>query len=186
MDKKKTICFAYFGDGKFIGWYSDTFGTVTKNSPKLYGYSSERLETIKNNLNYSLSKLKAKSELAQKTGLAGLAILDAGINSNREDLSQYTNVELRVVECPHYDGPNPDFDKVAYNKLVDERKEKMAKEGIYDIVAPSKARTDAIDEFNTRNPWPKCDNWIYADYSLVKKWALNEPTEFLGVLISDK
>lgn len=186
MDKKKTICFAYFGDGKFIGWYSDTFGTVTKNSPKLYGYSSERLETIKNNLNYSLSKLKSKSELAQKTGLGILSILDAGINSNREDLSQYKNIELRVVECPYYDGPNPEFDKTVYTKMLDERKKQMTEEGIFDIVAPSKARTDAIDEFNQRNPTPKCNNWIYANYTLVKEWALNEPTEFLGVLISDK
>lgn len=186
MENKKAICFAYFCDGKFIGWYSDTFGTVTENRPKIYRYSIEMLETIKNNLNYSLSKIKAKSELAQKTGVAGLAILDAGINSNREDLSQYTHIELRVVECPYYDGPNPDFDKVAYNKLLDERKQKMTEEGIFDIVAPSKARTDAIDEFNQRNPTPKCDNWIYSDYGLVKEWALNEPTEFLGVLISDK
>ena len=55
MENKKAICFAYFCDGKFIGWYSDTFGTVTENRPKIYRYSSEMLETIKNNLNYSLS-----------------------------------------------------------------------------------------------------------------------------------
>ena len=32
------------------------------------------------------------------------------------------------------------------------------------------------------SPRPKCDNWIYADYSKVKEWAKNEPTEFIGTI----
>ena len=36
---RKTVCFEYFADGNFLGWYSDSFGTITKNQPKLYGYT---------------------------------------------------------------------------------------------------------------------------------------------------
>ena len=40
---RKSICFAYFADGKFIGWYGGTFGPVSKipNEP------TEFLGTIK-------------------------------------------------------------------------------------------------------------------------------------------
>lgn len=180
----KSMCFAYFGDNKFIGWYSDTFGTVTKNNPKVYQYSESQVEIVKKNFQYNVSKFREKSELAVKTGDSRLSLLDNGINSTRKGLSDYETLELRVIECPHYEGENPNFDEEAWNLKLAERKQKMTEEGIFEIPAPSIERSKAVKDFDTRNPYPKCDNWIYCDYKKVMEWALNEPTEFLQLLNS--
>lgn len=153
---RKTICFARFTNGKFIGWYSDTFGSITPNSPKLYGYTESQVKTITSNFNYMLNKFPTTEE-----------------------------EELRIVECPEYDGENPEFDEAAHEALAAAYKQKMTDAGIFDIPAPSVARIEAIKAFEGRNPRPVANNWIYADYSKVKEWAKNEPIEFLETIKFD-
>jgi hypothetical protein len=182
MEKRKTICFAYFADDKFIGWYSDTFGSITPMSPKLYPDSQEMIDRIFSNFASKMKKINETSFDEAKEKVKGLQALSLAVFSG-EELLKGSNATLRVVECPIYDGPNPDFDKEAYDALLDERKAKMQEAGIFDIPAPSSARSKAIDEFNEKNPRPACDNWIYADYSKVKEWASQEPTEFLNLSV---
>lgn len=184
MEKKRqTVCFAYYGDGKFIGWYADSFGSIRDNSPKLYGYSESQVNIIATNLKYKLSKLKQESDFAKSD--SRLKILDNSLDEDKRNLSQYKVVELRIVECPIYDGPNPDFDAEAYQLLVDARHEAMTKAGIFDIPAPSIARIEAIKEFDKTYNMPERNSWIYADYKAVQEWALTEPKEFLGTLVNE-
>jgi len=178
---KKSICFAYYANGEFLGWYGDTFGSITE-TPKIYSSFEKMKDTITKNLSHKMKKInessfeEAKNKADNIVSAIGLAVFQ-----NEEDL-RGKNVELRVIECPEYDGPNPNFDKLAYEKKVEDYQEKMKKEGIFDIPAPSQERLKAIDTFEALNPRPKCDNWIYADYSKVREWAKNEPTEFIAVI----
>ena len=175
-----TVCFAYYADGKFIGWYGGTFGGLS-NCPKLYTFTDSQCATIKGNLTHKLNKVNSSSFNEEKEEKKGLAALSLAVFDG-EELLRGKEVELRVVECPEYDGENPNFDELAYTKALDARKELMKSEGIFDIPAPSMDRFNAIKEFDKRHPKPKCDNWIYADYNKVKEWAKNEPTEFLHII----
>lgn len=176
--REKSICFAYFGDGKFLGWYADSFGSIRPQSPKIYRYSSEQLETIGHNFTNKISELNEKSTIAKND--SGLSLIDNGLNEDKDILLQYKNIELRIVECPEYDGPNPDFNEDAWEKLMAERDKQMKEAGIFDIPGPSLERFEAVEKFNEENPKPKCNNWIYADYKKIKEWASKEPTEFIG------
>lgn len=165
-DNHKTICFAYFGDGAFIGWYSDSFGTLTSNQPKLYSYSKNQIAVVKGNFIYILSKIKKHDDLSENKESSN--VIDDILSVNRKDLSKYKDVELRIVECPYYDGVNPDFDEEKYNEWV----------------------TECKAENNGKVIYSKCpkelDSWIYADYSKVKEWANTEPTNFIEVVTSTK
>jgi hypothetical protein len=189
MESRKTICFAYFADNKFIGWYSDTFGTITKNSPKLYGNSEEQLETISKNFRHKVQKAKGLIEDDLRSFAAKIIEPlnpEAGaiMKESKSPLAEYDYVELRVVECPIYDGPNPDFDKEAYKKLTDEREERWKKfEKDKNLSSGfSFKRMEAAEEFEKTDPRPYRNSWIYADYAKVKEWANNEPTEFLETI----
>lgn len=154
---RKAVCCAYFGDGKFLGWYADSCGSIRSKGPKIYGYSPEQMATITENFRYKVNKLDKKSDLGSI--VPGLTLLDRSWDNDSKILSQYQTVELRVVECPEYDGPNPDFDKVRHENWT-----------AYD-----------------RKPFyePCNPNWIYADYTKVNEWAEQEPTEFLEVITKE-
>ena len=181
MDTTKltgTICFAYFANGNFLGWYADSFGSISETSPKLYGNDEKTIQIVSDNFRSKIAKIReTKFSDAKESATTFGEKLSLLIYSGSERID-VENVELRVVACPEYDGKNPNFDKQAYELLLEQRKQKMTQEGIYDIPAPSLERTNAVIAFNELNPMPKCDNWIYADYEKVKEWAANEPTEF--------
>lgn len=160
----KTICFAYFGDGVFIGWYSDSFGTITSNRPKLYTYSTNQIATVKGNFIYGLSKIKKRDDLSAKKESDN--VVDAILDINRKDLSQYTNIELRIVECPYYDGVNPNYDEEKYKEWKEDYKAKNNGNIRY---------ADCPKEL---------ESWIYADGTKVREWAEKEPTEFIEVVTS--
>lgn len=185
----KNICFAYFADNKFIGWYSDSFGTITENSPKIYTNTDSQIDTITANFKYKLSKLKEESNLAKNPILQELSPLDNSLNKDKKFLSQYKEVELRVVDCPFYDGVNPDFDKEAYVKKVNEQtdllKAFLLENGIEWNDGPSLKRINLVEEFHKTHPRIKSNNWIYADYKEVNEWAKTEPTQFLKIIKHD-
>lgn len=161
--KRKTVCFAYFGDGKFLGWYADTCGSVRKNSPKLYGYTEDQVETIKNNFRNNLSDLNEKSDLGNF--VHGLSLMDKSLNEDKEELSKYSSVELRVVECPYYDGPNPNYDDAKYVAWVENE------------------RSEKGNDFKFADCPTELNHWLYCDYAKVKEWASVEPTEFLETIL---
>lgn len=171
-----TIGFAYFVDGKFVGWWGDTFGSITR-SPKLYTSSEKQFETIQKNFTTKMEKINRTSFDAEKDNVTGLAAISLAVFAG-EDTLRGKSVELRVVECPIYQGPNPDFDKDEYRRLTDERRKQMETDGVFNIPAPSIERSEAVAKY----PEIPCNNWIYADYNKVNEWAANEPTEFVKVL----
>lgn len=178
--KNKSIAFAYYADNKFIGWYADSFGSI-RDCPKLYSNLEKMRPIITKNISYKLKKINESSFNEAKEKVTGLGAALGLASFDSEELLRGKNVELRAVECPEYDGPNPNFDRESYQAIVAEQKAKMIEEGIYDIPA-SKERTDRVDEFRTRFPSPKCDNWTYCDYAKVKEWAKTEPSEFIEVI----
>lgn len=182
MDKK-SFCFAYFADGKFIGWYADTSGSVRKNSPKLYSDLERMRPVIQKNLSHKLKAINTTSfEEAKNSGeYKGLRAF-ALLKFDSEELLRGKDIELRVVECPEYDGPNPDFDKDAHEKLMDEWRQRFEESGVKDIPGPSLHRSVAVDEYMKKDPMPRPNNWKYCDYQKVKAWAENEPTEFVEVI----
>ena len=186
MTTRKSVCYAYYGDGKFLGWYADSFGSVRPTSPKVYGDSDEQKAIITKNFRYKLSKLDKKSDWDLHNPV-GSALLNTGLDKDSELLSKYSEVELRVVECPHYDGPNPDFDKTEAKRIRAIRWDAFVKAGIDDIPA-GRERSKRVKEFDESYDGPTYDvpNWIYVDYSKVKEWASKEPTTFLDVVKNEK
>lgn len=183
MKKRNPICFAYFADGKFIGWYGGTFGPVS-TCPKIYSDSDEQLAVITKNFNNkikSINETTAKDFLEKNDNIGGAI---SALKFSSEDLLRGKEVELRIVKCPYYDGPNPEFDEVEFKRLNEARRACMTAEGIMDIPAPSVERSKAVKLFKeTHTEFEYAVNhWIYADYEKVKVWASEEPTEFLKTI----
>ena len=99
-DGTKSVCFAYFGDGKFLGWYADSFGSVRKNQPKVYTNSEKQIEIITKNFRYKISELKHDSNLGDRN--PALSIIDNSLKGDSKLLYPKKHVELRIVECPKY------------------------------------------------------------------------------------
>lgn len=179
----KSICFAYYANGKFIGWYGDRFGSICK-TPKLYSNFEKAREVIVKNFSYKMKKINETSFEEEKDKTTNIvSAIGLAIFSGEEQLKlKGKEIELRIVECPIYDGPNPIFDEVEYEKSRHEYTNRMKAEGIFNIPATSIERTKAIKEFEQKNPRPECNDWIYADFHEVKKWAANEPTEFIEII----
>jgi len=188
--ENKSICFAYFGDNQFLGWYADSFGSI-RLSPKLYSNTEHQKGVITKNFRYKVEKalkdekLNSEKLISKHNEYAG-ALLGVGLRDDEATLSKYEDVELRVVECPEYSGPNPDFDKDAWDIERAKRREIFNKEEKeYNIPdGYSKERCEFVNEFDARHPElnKRPDNWIYCDYKKVTEWASNEPTEFLETI----
>jgi hypothetical protein len=127
-----------------------------------------------------MKKIGNSSFAEEKEKVNNLGDTISLLEYDSESLLRGKDVELRIVECPEYDGINPDFDEDKYNRLQAAQREAMKKEGIFDIPAPSKERSEAVDNFYKKNPPIKANNWIYADYNKVKEWAKDEPKTFIG------
>lgn len=56
--RERCICFAYFTDDQFIGWYGDSMGSVVKNSPKIYPDTEKQKEVIRTNFTSKIKKIK--------------------------------------------------------------------------------------------------------------------------------
>lgn len=182
--EKHSYAFAYFADGQFIGWYADSFGSVRK-APKLYTDLERMIPVLTSNLTHKMSKINSTSFDEEKDKVVGLQALSLATFDSEEQL-RGRQIELRAVICPVYDGPNPDFNEESYQDAVHVRSEKLKRflteNGVDPQSGASSERTKLVDLFNHENPNIQCDNWIYADFSKVKEWALNEPTEFVAVL----
>lgn len=175
----KSICFAYYADGKWIGWYGGTFGGVSQ-SPKVYSDLERMRPIIQKNLTNKLRKINEASFAEQKEKVSGLAALSLLVFDS-EELLRGKDVELRVVECPEYDGPNPNFDAEAYDVAMAEDKVRFEASEANKIPFGVE-RLNAVKKYREEHPYPECNNWIYADYAKVKEWAKNEPTEFIETI----
>jgi len=179
---KKSVCFAYYANGEWIGWYGGTFGSVS-NSPKVYSSYEGMKDTIQKNLSSKLQKINSTSFDEEKTKVEGLAALSLfGFDS--EEILRGKDIELRVVECPEYEGENPNFDSEKYKKESEEHAD-LWKQRVKELGLPdgfSLELVEAHEEFLKEHPRPRANDWISCDYSKVIEWAKNEPTEFIAVI----
>lgn len=180
----KSIGFAYYTDGKFIGWYADTAGSVRKKYPKVYNYSEKQLDTIKSNITYKIKKIQESSgavELAKAEGIG--EALSTLIYDSEELLRDAKTIELKIVECPEYDGPNKDF----YREISNNFKDMHTKQyhvwckvygldpGIEEGTRFGIALIENYKRYEKTYPNPNPNTWIYADRQKVMEWALIEP-----------
>ena len=183
--KRECICLAYYVDDVFVGWYGDSFGSICKY-PKIYGNSEPQLSTIKTNFNYKMTKINETSfnkDLAKipEDSENPVEVLRFLVFQDEKTLKG-RKVELKVVACPVYDGPNPDFDEVAYNTERDKRIEELRALGVYDLPAGSMKRIIALNAYDKEHPMPVRNSWIYAKAEEIGLWAAIEPTEFLKII----
>ena len=194
----KSICFAYFGDGKFLGWYADSFGGIRENSPKVYGDSKSQLETITSNFRCKVEQARKYEKLAMETVIGnynavGGALLSVALRDDETKIVECEHLELRIVECPFYDGPNPFFSRKVDKKSRKNHTKlyhKWCKE--FGLDAGIKPNTilgigliDNYKKFEKAHPRGDGKWWVYVDYKKVKEWASNEPTEFLGTITTE-
>lgn len=177
---ENSFCAAYFGDGKFLGWYGDTFGTIS-TVPKLYSNRSTMIDIISTNFT---NKCKNGTQLKDLSFTnPGSNLITNSLKADFRELSQYKTIELKFVDCPYYDGPDPTFDYEKYNKESEERKSlwknREQEEGL--LAGPSIQREKALEKFNLEYPKPTPPVWFYADCEQVKSWAKIEPTEFFHI-----
>ena len=148
--------------------------------PILKEFSDGLIESSKGQLD-SKVEIRMIDAKGTVTGIAAFGLLAF----SGEDELRGKDVELRVVECPEYDGPNPDFDEEDYKKRSNEHTalvlEHLKSLGVTGD-GPSPERTRAVIEFTKLNPSPKCNNWTYCDYNKVIEWAKNVPTKFIDVI----
>lgn len=182
---ERTIAFAYYANNEFIGWYGGTFGPVA-SVPKLYNASEHQIDVVTRNFRNKIKKINEKTLDDYLEEHKNLPTAIGGLVFTSEDELRGKDVELRIVKCPIYDGPNPDFDEEEYERLSKEHKELMREEGIFDIPAPSHRRSEAVSAFYKKVPPPVRNNWIHADYAKVREWASEEPKEFIGIIKSQE
>jgi hypothetical protein len=191
--KNNSVAFAYFKEGKFLGWYADTFGSL-RDCPKLYSNTDSQSAVIEKNFQRKLRKVNETSFDEAKTKTRG--VLDAFdlFTYDSEDKLRGSDVELRQVQTPFYDGENPNFSR---------KVEKKFRKKHYDLyhtwckefgLDPGKEKGDnfgigLVENFKTfEKTYPRKHgkNWLYADYKEVREWAELEPTEFLKTFKYEK
>ena len=189
--RKNNVALAYFINGNFEGWHSDSFGTMTKSKPKLYGYSESQIATITKNIRYKIKTMNERTfdEDLKNSKHIGEALSTLVYSSG--DSMRGHEVELRVVQTPFFDGPNPLHSNKISNKFR-KHHTKMYHEwckmnGLDPGIETAKKRfgiglIENYKKFEAIYPDVSSNNWIYSDYKEVSKWALNEPTKFLEII----
>lgn len=107
-DKRDCIAFAYYGDNKLIGFHSDTWGSIT-NYPKIYGNSERQIEVIATNFRHKMSTFNSDGAITiGKLSPPAGAVLTKAMNQDRNILSNYKDIELRVIPAPYF-GSDDDY-----------------------------------------------------------------------------
>ncbi len=94
---KKNVIFGYFNENKLVGYRCDSFGHTSLDFPKIYTYSPEQVEVIKDNVMNELSH----------SGSAFLNMLFGEEDEITQDLKQsedekreWGEFELKVINFP--------------------------------------------------------------------------------------
>lgn len=184
--RHNNVAYAWFKDGAFIGWFYG-LGAQVCDAPKLYADTDRQEAIITSNFRSKLRKFRegiTLEEAGKDKGVAGIGEIMQMSGMNK--LADGKEFELRKVETPFYDGPNPDYDKEEAQRIRDIRWEALVAEGINDIPAGLE-RTRRVNEFDKAYEGPTYDvpNWIYG-YEGVEEWAETEPTEFIGTITEEE
>jgi len=186
---KNNIAFAYFANNIFIGWYADSFGSIGK-TPKLYGNTERQVDTIIKNFRHKLKAIKKSTFEVELDRAKSVGQCLATAIYDSEQMLRDADVELRIVQTPFYDGPDPRFSKKIDKKFRKYEiklyhawcKEKRLDPGIPPKTFLGIGLVDNYKVFNKIYPSRGSKNWIYMEYAQVKVWAVKEPTEFLRII----
>jgi hypothetical protein len=107
MDKQQVI-FATYKDGELQGFRADSFGTLSKDYPKIYGYTPEQVQVVLDNVKSELNRagstffkvLSGKNTVAISTQSGEEIAMDSVIDrvAKQEDkLRQLGEFEVRVI-----------------------------------------------------------------------------------------
>ena len=179
---KKCICFAYYANDVFIGWYADTWGTVSANSPKIYGYSKEQLDKIRSSVIKKLQLINTSDYEKLKGNATTLADTLSLAQFSSQEILKNKKIRLKVVECPFYEGHNPNYNQEEFEKLIEQEYKLMCDEGVFETENNSPERIAAIKAFIKKYGKVKSNHWITPDYNEVRNWASQEPKDFLTII----
>jgi hypothetical protein len=94
---KKNVVFGYFVNDKLQGYRSDSFGHISKEFPKIYTYSPEQMEIIKNNVKEELSH--SGSEFLDLLFGKDEEITQE-LKASEDQKREWGEFEIRVLEFP--------------------------------------------------------------------------------------
>jgi len=104
--EKQSIIFGYYVNGTLKGFRKDTFGNLSMNHPKIYIYSKEQIDAIKENVKIELSWggssfIKSLSNDVQLVNYEGNPVDVSGtidnLHSSEEEKRNWGEFELRVI-----------------------------------------------------------------------------------------
>ena len=107
LENRVPVVFAYWHQGELKGFRADTFGNISKNRPKIYGYSPEQVQTVLDNtrdtINYANSKF---FESLYKHGYSDQEFhtdVMTTVNETEDSLRNWGSFELRIHPFIDYD-----------------------------------------------------------------------------------
>jgi hypothetical protein len=99
------MAFGYYTlDGKLVGWYADTFGSIRDN-PKIYGYSDRQMEVVLGNTKSKVKRIREEVanpavEVISSMNAVGGAMLKIGVDANEKILKDLGKFEMKVFKAP--------------------------------------------------------------------------------------
>jgi hypothetical protein len=88
--EKKNCIFAYYKNNEFMGMRCDSFGTLRKDFAKVYTYSPEQVEVIKDNTKHEL-------------GMSGTAFMKLILSDEPEIVEKVNKGELEKREWGEFE-----------------------------------------------------------------------------------
>lgn len=96
MDKQP-IVFAFYRNGRLVGYRQDTIGSIGMEYPKIYSaYSKEQVETVLKNIEHNV---KNPSGFGKALGIDVIAEREEEIHQFHQDNRAF---EVRVLKSPGY------------------------------------------------------------------------------------
>ncbi len=105
QEKIDCMAFGYYDkEGKLIGWYADSFGSIRKH-PKIYGFSERQIDVIVDNTNYRVKRIQEGKQCPVAEGISTVnvvagALMFKGLNADDKILSDLGEFELRTHKSP--------------------------------------------------------------------------------------
>lgn len=103
MENTTTIAFAFYREGKLLGYRQDTMGSIG-DKPKLYTYSTDQVATVIRNVtgNLETSRPEIVDWMRENDPRTGTFLANSLRNAHKI-LTEGVVVEMRVVKAPSYE-----------------------------------------------------------------------------------
>lgn len=101
---KPTVAFAFYRNGKLLGYRQDTFGSIG-DRPKLYSYDREQVEVVIRNVTDNVLHQRPEyvDEFKKRIDPRVGAYMANSLRNAHNLLTEGVIVEMRVVRAPDYE-----------------------------------------------------------------------------------